>query len=96
MASDVKLSREGLEAALDRWLSYGLARAQYGDTQTLAAAARALLRLMEPASDEEVSEQCAGRYTIPTWSEGQSQGFAEGVEWAEARARRLANWQAEP
>jgi hypothetical protein len=80
--SDVKLTREGLRAALMR-ASQSEAREHPmspADAQTLIAAARALLAATEPASDEELI--AANINASDEWL----------VRWAAARVRRLAGF----
>jgi hypothetical protein len=85
--SDVKLTREGLRAALMR-ASQSEAREHPmspADAQTLIAAARALLAATEPASDEEIRNAVgmSGGMSLDVWT-------SRVYRAAEARVRRLA------
>jgi hypothetical protein len=79
--SDVKLTREGLRAALEAIEDTQERGVGYGPTmQLLIAAARALLAATEPASDEELI--AANINASDEWL----------VRWAAARVRRLAGF----
>jgi hypothetical protein len=85
---DVKLTREGLRAALDEWAGPydGEVLFTEGAALTLLAAARALLAATEPASDEEI-RNAAGISGALT---GLDLYTSRVYRAAEARARRLA------
>jgi hypothetical protein len=93
MASDVKLSRRALEAALADFDTYGYGAADLGAGEVAVAAMRALLAVMESARAEEIHESGGRGYRIPP---GEIEEYRAGWRDAEARVRRLANWQAEP
>jgi hypothetical protein len=98
MASDVKLSRAKLEAhyrVASRRSPFGDGREELDsdDLDALLAATAALLAVMEPARTEEIHESGGRGYRIPP---GEIEEYRAGWRDAEARARRLANWQAEP
>lgn len=83
--SDVKLSRRALERTVELVDREGWYPSP-AQTDELIAATRALLAVMEPASDEEISDYVR---TLQDFEKLSTQAWRA----AEARARRLANFQ---
>jgi hypothetical protein len=95
--SDVKLTRDDVEMAVDAvgdCTDWGHAGALRGLMPTFVAAARALLAVTEPASDEEVRRVAETLHDKRTT--GLDPSYRAGVEVgqraAEARVRRLAGF----
>jgi hypothetical protein len=88
--SDVKLTREALQAALDPLNDDRLPRARKMNEAMIRAAARALLAATEPAGDGEMYDTY--RSAARSGWEHNMDAWDAGWEASEARMRRLAGF----